>query len=47
MSIVIGSFCKESVSASTEYDDGQDVDLDDPELWEKDFVTEAPHESIG
>ena len=29
----MGSFIKASFVASTEYGDGQDVDLDDPEFW--------------
>ena len=33
--------------ASTEDGDGQDVDLDDPDFWEKSVGIEAPNESIG
>ena len=43
----MGSFSKASFVALTEYGDGQDVDLDDPDFWEKAVGLEAPHESIG
>ena len=43
----LGSFSKASFFASTEDGDGQDVDLDDTDLWEKAADIEAPHESIG
>ena len=43
----LGSFSKASFVASTEDGDGQDVDLDDPDFWEKAVGLEAPHESIG
>ena len=43
----LGSFSKASFVASTEDGDGQDVDLDDPDFWEKAVGIEAPHESIG
>ena len=42
----LGSFSKASFVASTEDGDGQGVDLDDPELWEKAVGIETPHESI-
>ena len=47
MSIGLGSFSKADFVASTEYGDGKDVDLDDPDFWEKTFGVEAPHDSIG
>ena len=33
--------------SSTEDGNGQDVDIDDPDFWEKSVGLEAPHESIG
>mmetsp|Transcript_46338 Transcript_46338/g.69924 ORF Transcript_46338/g.69924 Transcript_46338/m.69924 type:complete len:237 (+) Transcript_46338:1205-1915(+) len=39
----LGSFSKASFVAST--DDGQDVDLDDPDFWEKAVGLDAPAES--
>ena len=43
----MGSFSKASFVALTEYGDGQDVDLDDPDFWEKAVGIESPHNSIG
>ena len=47
MSSGLGNFSKASFVAKTEYGDGQDVDLDDPDFWGNDVGLEAPHESIG
>ena len=41
------SLVKASFFASTEDGNGQDVDLDDIEFWEKDVGLEASHASIG
>ena len=38
---------KASFVASTEDGNGQDVDLDDIDFWEKDVGLEASHASIG
>ena len=47
MSSGMGSFSKASFVVSTEDGYGQDVDLDDPDLQEKDVGLEDTHESIG
>ena len=47
MRIGLGSFCQASFFASTEYGNGKNVDLDDPNLWEKAVGIDVPHESIG
>ena len=47
MSSGMGCFGKATFFASTEDGDGQDVDLDDTDFWEKAVGLEAPHESIG
>ena len=47
MSSGLGSFSKASVVVSTGDGYVQDVDLDDPDFWEKDVRLEAPYEYIG
>ena len=47
MSIGMGSFSKAIFVELNGNGDGQDVDLDDPDFWEKDFGLESTHESIG
>ena len=47
MSSGLGSFSKASFFASTEDVDGQDVEPNGPDFWEKDVGLEASHESIG
>ena len=46
MSSGLGRFSKTSFFASTEYVDGQGIELDNPDFWEKAVGLEAPRESI-
>ena len=43
----MGSCSNASFGASTQDCGGQDVDLDDPDFWEKSVGLEAPYDSIG
>ena len=47
MSSGMGCFGKATFFASTEDGDGQDVDLDDTDFWEKAVGLEASNRSIG
>ena len=43
----LGNFSTAGFVSSTEDGSGQDVDLDNPDFWEKSVGLEAPYESIG